>query len=540
MRELYEQILSVFWVAIHHRWAAGLAAAAICLIGWGIVYILPDKYEVYASVYFDDETALSPVLEGIATQDTSRDERAMIIRRTLTNSASLMHIAEVSGIDLSQHSPRAVDRFLEKMYKQINIENQRLSETNYDSSQNLYSITFTNKDPELAFSVVNAILELFIEKFIVTGTRDSDKVEGFLDDNIADYKAKLEEAEEKLKLFKQEHPNLTQGQGENFFSRLNQIKSDLENARLSLVEEQNRSYTLRSQLNRVIADNQSSAGAEIKARELSVIEQRIQDVRQTLASLKLQFTDKHPDVQANERILKQLLEQKKQEDLNPTPIAPARRSTSLVQSELYQKLQLSVSESNSRIAALNARISEFQSKHEMMNKQISIMPEIESELVRLTRDYTVTKETYDGLVKRRSSSAISRDAERSSQELLYRVLEQPSFPTMPSFPDRRLLSTLVLIIGLFGGLGVSWLLEQLNPKVYREQQIEDELELTVYGNVPMYWSNTEIASRRVGAVFFSLLIIGILATYAAVMVYFGFSFEPYIELIQDMLNPEAI
>ena len=540
MRELYEQIISVFWIAIHHRWAVAISAAIICFIGWGVVYLLPDKFEVGASIYFDQETALSPVLEGIATEDTSRDERAMIIQRTLTNRASLIEIAESNGVDLSNRTPRQVNKFLSKMYKQIKIENKRLSETNFDSAQNLYSIAFTHNDPQFALAVVNSILDMFIEKFIRTGDIGSDKVEGFLESNIAEYKAKLEEAEEKLKQFKQKHPNLTQAKGENFFTRLNQIKSDLETAKLSLLEEQNRNYTLRSQLNRVIADSQNSAGAEIKARELSVIEQRIQDVRQKLAELKLQFTDKHPDVQANERILRQLMEQKKQEDLNPTPIAPARKTSSLVNSELYQKLQLSVSESNSKVAALNARISEYQSKLDVMNEQISIMPEIESELVRLTRDYTVTKETYDSLVKRRSSTEMSREAERSSQELLYQILDEPALPTTPSFPNRRLFSALVFLLGIAGGLGIAWLLEQFNPKIYREQQIEDEFELQVYGNIPMYWSDTEIASRRIGAVFYSLFLIALFAIFISVMVYHGFKLDPYIEMVQDIFNQDAL
>ena len=379
-------------------------------------------------------------------------------------------------------------------------------------------------------------MESFIEKFIRTGDKDSTQVEGFLETNIADYKTKLEAAEEKLKLFKQQYPDLTQQNEQSFFARLNSIKSDLEESRIQLVEEQNRNYTLKSQLNRVIADSRSSAGAEIKAKELSLIEQRIQDVQQKLAGLKLQYTEKHPDVQANERILRQLLEQKKQEDLTPAPVSSTNSSNTLVNSELYQKLQLSVSESNSKVAVLNTRIAEYKIKIEDMEKQINTMPEIEAELARLTRDYNITKETYDSLIKRRSSSEISREAEISSQESLYQVLDHPTLPSSPSSPNRKILSILVFLISIAGGLFLAWLLEQFNPKIYREQQIEDELELTVYGNIPMYWSDTEIASRRVEAIFFSVFIVSILAAFISVMIYHGFQLTPYIELVKDMLG----
>lgn len=539
MRELYEQLQSIFWVAVHHRWAALLSSALICLIGWGVVYLLPDQYEVYASVYFDDETALTPVLEGLATEDFSGDERAMIVRRTLTNESSLEEIAKASGKDLSQYSDADANEILFNMFKNISIENERLSETNFSSSQNLYTIHFVDNDPEYALAVVNSIIDMFIEKFIRTGDKGNEKVEGFLEENIGEYKSKLEDAEDKLKQFKQKHPNLTQQTGEDFFSRLNDIKSNIEEAKLELIEEQNRNYTLKNQLNRVIYDNKSSAGAQIKAQELSLIEQRIQDVERKLAELKLQFTDKHPDVLANERILNQLLAQKAQEDRNPAPTSN-RNTSSLVNSELYQQLQLNVSESNSRISALNARISSYQVKYDAMSAQISIMPEIESELVRLTRDYTVTKETYDSLVQRRSSSELSRQAERSSQELQYQILDEPYLPDSPSFPNRKILSTVILLLGFVGGLLVAWLLEQFNPKIYREQQIEEEFEFDVYGNVPMYWSPKQIATRRVGAVFFSALFVGLLAAYIAVMVFYGFSIVPYIELVKDFVGQKSL
>ena len=119
MRELYEQFLSVFWIAIHHRWAVAIAMALICLVGWSVVFILPDKYEADASIYFDQETALSPVLQGIATESSSLEERALLIRRTLTTRASLLEIAKNSGVDLSQYPPEAAENFLNNMFKQV-------------------------------------------------------------------------------------------------------------------------------------------------------------------------------------------------------------------------------------------------------------------------------------------------------------------------------------------------------------------------------------------------------------------------------------
>ena len=537
MREIYEQILAIFWITIHHRWLVAFAAALICLIGWTVVYLLPDQYQVKTVIYFDSETALSPVLENIAIEDKSREERALIIQRTLTNRSSLQAIAIKSGKLTETASEQKVNKTLYNMFKNLKVTSTALNQFDEYAARSLFTITYLDQDPEDALKVVQALQDDFIDRFIGTGRNQSGQVEGFLDEKIEEYKKQLEVAEEKLKLFKQENPNLTQVKGENFFTRLNDLKSKLEEARLQLVEEENRNFTLRNQLGGVISDSRSSEGAAIKAQELSLIEQRIREAEIELDELRLQFTDRHPDVLAAERILRQLQVQKAEEDKNPQAIT--RRSASLVKSELYQKLQLMVSESNSKLSALRARITEYQSKLTVMEQQVTVMPEIEAELVRLTRDYTVTKETYDSLVQRRASSEISTEAEMTNLNMLYEVLEPPEFPAGPVAPDRILLGTAILFAGLIGGIALAWLLEQFRPKIYREQQIKDLFDLPVYGNVPMHWSTTEIASRRIGAVFYCLFLAALISCYYMVMVEFGFSFEPYKEKIEELINQEA-
>ncbi len=539
MRELYEQLISGIWVALHHRWSVAIVASLVCLIGWGVVYLLPDKYEVKATVYFDSETALSPVLKGIATEKDSSEERVLIIQRTLTNRVSLQHIAESSGMQLDSYSTKEVDNILAKMFRNIKIVSEKFNKQQ-DRSKGLYGISYSHEDPLVALAVVNSTLDLFIEKFIKSGRSDSEQVESFLDGKIEDYKNKLESAEEKLKLFKQKHPDLTQDKGGNFFNRLNQLKKNIEDSKLLLIEEKNKNYTLRNQLNRVVSDNRNSEGAGAKAVEMSLLEQRILSVRQKLAELNLQFTDRHPDVQANERILKQLIAQKEQEDRNPGSVASATPSTSIVNSVLYQDLQLLLSESNTNMAVLKTRISEYQTRFDKMNKQVGTVPEIEAELVSLARDYSVIKDTYDGLVKRKASSGISSEAEMTSTELLYQILDHPSLPTDPSSPNRKVLSTVVLLSGFIVGLALAWLLEQFNPKIYREQQIKDQLELEVYGNIPMYWTPAEIELRRVEIVFYSLFIMVILAGYLTVLIQYGLRLEPYIEVIKDIFNQRSL
>ena len=79
------------------------------------------------------------------------------------------------------------------------------------------------------------------------------------------------------------------------------------------------------------------------------------------------------------------------------------------------------------------------------------MPEVEAELSRLDRDYEVNKRQYDTLLERLESAKISEQAEQSSENVKFRVIEPPTVPLKPSGPNRILLNSMVLLLALGSG-----------------------------------------------------------------------------------------
>ncbi len=47
------------------RWFALITAFIVALIGWAVVFALPDRYEADARVFVDTRTALKPALQGL-------------------------------------------------------------------------------------------------------------------------------------------------------------------------------------------------------------------------------------------------------------------------------------------------------------------------------------------------------------------------------------------------------------------------------------------------------------------------------------------
>jgi len=149
------------------------------------------------------------------------------------------------------------------------------------------------------------------------------------------------------------------------------------------------------------------------------------------------------------------------------------------------------------------------------------LPSVEAELANLNRDYEINKGLYVDLVKRRESSDLAYKAEQTGDELQFKIIEPPIVPLIPVSPNRVLLTTLVLISAIAGGVGIALLYEQLNPTYYTRQQLIDNISLPVLGSVSMYWSDSERSKRKLEILLFTLILLIILFAYAGLLIHYG-------------------
>ena len=104
MRELYEQILIYLKGVWRYRWFMMLATWLVCIVGWGVVYQLPDKYESSSRVHVDTQSMLAPLLRGL-TITTNTSQRVQLVTRTLLSRPNLEKLARMTDLDLSALTP---------------------------------------------------------------------------------------------------------------------------------------------------------------------------------------------------------------------------------------------------------------------------------------------------------------------------------------------------------------------------------------------------------------------------------------------------
>ena len=137
------------------RWQAMVVAWLVTLLGWGVVFIMPDKYESTASVYVDTESVLRPLLKGLAVE-TDLQQRLQLMTLTLLNDENLEKVIRETDLDMQATTVEEREALMKRLRKTIKIETQQ--------RQNFYAISYDNKDPYTAKKVVETLLNIFVER----------------------------------------------------------------------------------------------------------------------------------------------------------------------------------------------------------------------------------------------------------------------------------------------------------------------------------------------------------------------------------------
>ena len=102
----------------------------------------------------------------------------------------------------------------------------------------------------------------------------------------------------------------------------------------------------------------------------------------------------------------------------------------------------------------------------------------EQQLSDLTRGYEQSKENYDGLLKKKNESAMATSMELLQQGERFRIIDPPSLPVKPDFPNRLKFCGIGLGIGLALGVVVAGAFEFMDDRVYDEQELQTLLPIT--------------------------------------------------------------
>jgi polysaccharide chain length determinant protein (PEP-CTERM system associated) len=495
MEELIKQLLSSVRGIWQYRWQALAVSWMVALGGWIKVYSLPDDYQTTARIFVDTQSILKPLLAGM-TSVPNIEQQVSIMSRTLLSRPNVERVMRMVDLDINAISAREREAQVDELMAKI-----RISGTN---SYDIYTITYHNKNPKLVRDVVQSLLTIFVEGSFSGKKSDSQKAVQFIDEQIRSYEEKLVAAENLLKDFKLKNSSLLPRQGIDYSGQMSIAADVLNAAKLELEEAQQVRKAIKAQIDgdAPILDVDSSA-ASIQNPE---IDGRISAVNKSLDMLRLQYTELHPDIVAAKRLVAQL-EQRKIDDskLRQPDSDPGKHY-----SPMLQQLKVAETEADAKLAAIRVRVAEYSARSARLQAQTEAVPEVESQLAQLNRDYQVNKDNYEKLVSRREAAKLSGELSSTTEMMTFKIIDPPTVPLTPVGPKRAFMYSAVLLAALLAGPAAALLISQVRPTFASPAALRLATGLNVLGTVALNWTTIDKARHRRGlallATSFALLI----------------------------------
>ncbi len=185
MNEQLTQIYGYLHGMWRYRWSALLVAWIVALIGWIVVFSIPNKYSAKAVVYADTSSIMKPLLKGL-TPETNADDELDIMSRVLLSRNNLLSIIRETDMDLTVHTPQQRDALVASLAKSIEVKGGSSSKR-WAAKSNIYEISYTSTSARQVYQVVSNLLNTMIEDTLKSSRTDTASAQKFIDKRIAEY-----------------------------------------------------------------------------------------------------------------------------------------------------------------------------------------------------------------------------------------------------------------------------------------------------------------------------------------------------------------
>ncbi|MDR3415870.1 MAG: GNVR domain-containing protein, partial [Nevskia sp.] len=441
------------------RWFAIAVCWMVCVAGCVLVSTIPNQYEASARLYVDSDSVLTPLLNGLALDDTP-DNQLDILQRTLLSRPNLEKLISKTDLELSIAGPADLEKMVANLATSIRIVPQ---------TRNLFTISYRNATPKLAYDVVQSILSIFVESKVGANRADMENARVFLQQQISQYERQLREAEARRAEFRAKYIDLLPSDAG--VSRLDSARTEVHALEGQLQDV----LTKRDMMRREMSTMPAVLTLDSDTRPVilggygpgSAENAQLVQAEAHLAELRLRYTDQHPDVIAARN---QVAALKAAAPAQQSPASQAAQELAAlpkpaartVPNPVYEQMRMQLFEQETVIASLQRQIADGTKERDRLQEIAHNVPGLQAEYANLNRDYDVLHQNYTELLSRRESMRISAAADNDAEKIKMQIIDPPLVPQIPVAPKRALLLSAVLVAGVGAGLGLAILMLQFD------------------------------------------------------------------------------
>ncbi len=460
-----------------HKWAILLPTLIFPLVGYALSFAFPKRFTSQTLVLVEAQKVPDTYVKPLITEQLS--ERLNTMQEQIFSRSRLQPIIETNGLFKSEVGRAPVEDLVDRLRKSIAIT--PVKTTTATRGLPGFYVSFTAESPQLARDVCTQITSLFIEENLKRTENQALDTTHFLQKQLDEAKAKLDEQDARLAQFKQRFIGQLPGQEEGNMRLLLTATAQLE----AVTQLLNRTLQDKAYAESILAQQVSAWEASQAGTNPQTLELQLATLQNEMIKLEARYTADHPDVIKMRADIAQL-KKKIDESMNlPKAATEKTQRASLSEPPQIQQLRNQIYTFVQTIKEKTREQERLQETTRLYQSRVQLSPLVEQQYKELTRDYEIAQSNYNDLLGKKTQSEISLDLIRRQQGEQFRLQDAANLPERPSFPDRRLFAGGGLALGLGIGAGLTLLFEFRDKSLRSERDILFYLELPTLAQVPI-------------------------------------------------------
>ena len=445
-------------VALRRKWYFIVPCVAAFLFGVAFVILSPKIYMAKAVILVQNEKLVNPLMQGLAMPSAIAD-RLGTLREEILSWGNLTQLITTHHLDtnLPKNNQLAYEGLVKQFRNDIAVRMR---------GRQLIQVSYEGRDPAKVQEIVNSLADIVIERDKEIKEKEANTAIGFIEAELYVYRQKLEDAEKRLREFKELY--MTQMPvAATLNKQLQSLELTLSNLLISNTEDHPRVVEVKRQIEEV--RRQRDAEIQRLVAKGVLTQESPELYQETLQNLSAPAANEgDPAVKKARETYASIVE-----GLESPEVLPAGPQVA-VTPEGITTVQI-----NDAAAA-----------------SLTLSPRQQQELARLTRDQSVNAAIYRGLLEKLERAKITGRLGEDEEGGKFVIIERARYPLKPARPDVPRALMIAFLFGVMLGIGTVVLAEYLDQAIQTADEAAELLAIPALGVIATITTEADVEARR--------------------------------------------
>ena len=497
----------------HKGWIFGpfLLTLVASVVG---VYLWPDQYKSEALVQVKPQRVPQNLVQSVVNQDLTEEINTM--SNQIMSRSTLTSIIRNFDLYKREIARRPIDDVIEIMKSKIHIAPvaQSLSGGGVRNVA-AFAVSFTYENKYDAQKVVQDLVSKFISQHSTDRSESTVQTRQLLQDQVDSARKELEEKGDRLTAFRTANAGRLPDQLNATTQQFMALQQNMALYQNQISRAQGDKEMAATQ-KRVFEAHIETLGKEtprevpvVVSQKMVAVDHDIEGVQNALQIARQKYTENNPDV----RDLKTRLEvlQKNREEIRAADAEEQSKLAAATKAPgLSETARREIEDASARIEVLNTQIvqknkeiDEYSKQFTTASKQlaaaeqrINTIPVGEQEYASLLREESMAREKYQLRMETLNKAQIAAEMEGRSQGELLALLDAASLPNGVEEPNRPLVISVGVGLGLLLGVVIAGAREMKDTSLKNLKDVRVYTQMAILGSIPLLENDFVVRRRK--------------------------------------------